>query len=167
MAQPKVCCRHLKAPDCQRLSVQMIMTDYYDGPTAGVFKCDLCDRAYRFFMIDWDDHQEVRIHALSALPKESFKRIELMKAQRGPKWWPEGREVDEILATAVKPEMVAAFCRWFETVLAARDVTEDDSEELQEWLQRTNFENMRDWFAFLGLRRGDEDRRIDHSHRTT
>lgn len=155
MVQPKVCCRELEAVGRQRLSVQMIMTDYYDGPTAGVFKCDLCDQAYRFFMVDWDDQQEVRIHALSPLPKESFKRIELMTAQRGPNWWPDGLEVDEILATAVTPKMVAAFCRWFETVIAAREVTEDDLGELQEWFRRTDFEKMRDWFAFLDLHRGD------------
>ena len=153
MVQPQVCCRQLDALGRQRVSLRMIVTDYYDGPTAGVFKCDLCDRAFRFFMVDWDDRQEVRIHALFPLPEESFKRIEEMQAQYGPKWWPEGPRIDEILATAAKPEMVAAFCSRFETVFAARNLMEADMEEVQKWFERTDFENMRDWFAFLDLRR--------------
>lgn len=140
-------------PGIKKLSLKLIMTDYYDGPTAGLLKCELCGRVYKFLMVDWDDRQEVRIHALTPMPTESFTRLEELTAKHGPKWWPEGAEVEEVLAQSGDATVMAAFSRWAEVIFAARTVTEADLKDVQEWMFRTDFENIRDWFSFLDIER--------------
>jgi hypothetical protein len=129
------------------------MLDYYDGPTAGLMKCEMCSRVYKFMMVDWDDDQEIRVHALAPISPDAFQRIEQIKAKHDPKWWPTGPEIDDIVATAETPTMVAAFSRWGDTVFAARNLTESDVKFVQEWLSRTDTTTARDWFSFLGLLR--------------
>jgi hypothetical protein len=153
MVDSKVCCQQFTAVGLNRPSLKVIMTAYYDGPTAGLFKCDLCGRVYRFFMVDWDGKQEVRIHALAPMPVDSFRRLEELQAEHGPKWWPEGLELEDVLAEAGNPNIVGAFSRNAETMFAARELTENDLKDIQEWFSPNHVENTRDWFSFLGIPR--------------
>ena len=148
-----VCCQQFANPGTKKSALSIIMLDYYDGPTAGLMKCQICNRVYRFTMVDWDDHQEIRIHALAAISPDAYERIERVNAEHEPKWWPAGPEIDEILATADNPSMVAAFSRWCDTVFAIRDLTESDLSYVQEWLSLEDLASARDWFSFLGLPR--------------
>jgi hypothetical protein len=148
-----VCCQQFLTPGIKKLSLKIIVTDYYDGPTAGLFKCEPCGRVYKFSMVDWDDKQEVRIHALTPMATDSFTRLEELTAKHGPKWWPEGAEVEEVLAQGGNATVIGAFSRWAQVIFAARSLTEADSKDVQEWMSRTNFENGRDWFSFLDIER--------------
>ena len=149
-----VCCRQFANPGTKESALSIIILDYYDGPTAGLMKCELCNRVYKFTMVDWDDRQEVRIHALAPISPDAYERIEKMKSEHDPKWWPAGPEIDEIVATAEDPSMVAAFSRWGDTVLAMRDLAESDLSYVRDWFSVENPASGRDWFSFLGLARG-------------
>lgn len=153
MLEAVVCCQQFADPGTNRSALAIIMLEYYDGPTAGLMKCEVCNRVYKFVMVDWDDRQEIRIHALAPISSDSFERIKQMKSEHEPKWWPAGPEIDEILATAEDPSMVAAFSRWGDKVLAMRNLTESDLSHVQEWLSLADPASARDWFSFLGLQR--------------
>ena len=153
MVESVVCCQSFVDIVSKSSALKMIMLDYYDGPTSGLIKCEVCCRVYKFGMVDWDDDQEIRIHAFAPMPPDSFQAVEEIKSKHEPKWWPTGPEIDEILATAEEPTMVAAFSRWGDTVFAARNLMEDDLKDVQEWLSLTDPTTARDWFSFLGLPR--------------
>ncbi|MES4793290.1 MAG: hypothetical protein C4321_10210, partial [Chloroflexota bacterium] len=56
----------------------MIVLGYYDGPTAGVMKCQECGAEYRFDLFDWDEREEepdVRVVAFRPLPPGSFAEL--------------------------------------------------------------------------------------------
>ena len=152
MAQ-SVCCQQFANPGNPKSALSIIMLDYYDGPTAGLMKCELCNGVYKFTMVDWNDHQEMRIHALASISPDAYERIEKLKLEHEPKWWPAGPEIDEILATAEEPSIVAAFSRTGDQVFAMRKLTEGDLSYVLEWLSLEDPASARDWFSFLGLPR--------------
>lgn len=153
MVQSLICCQKFAEAGSNRSALKMITVGYYDGPTSGLVECEVCSRVYKFAMVDWDDRQEVRIHALAPISPTAFTRIEQIKERHGPKLWLTVPEIDEILAEAKAPTMVAAFSRWGETVFAARNLTENDVKDVQEWLSLTDPTTARDWFSFLELPR--------------
>jgi len=62
---------------------------------------------------------------------------------------------DEAKRTALLAIFGWAFSRWADVIFAARMLTEADSKDVQEWMLRTNFENMRDWFSFLDIEQSE------------
>jgi hypothetical protein len=146
-----VCCQNLGGAGNAESPFKMITLAYYDGPTAGIAQCQCCPAEYRFMMVDWDDDQDVRIHAFAPLPAGSFMRVENILAKYEPTEWPTDKEIDEILGTAEAATMVVALSQWGEKILAARSLAEGDLKDIQDWFSLENPQAARDWFSFLGL----------------
>jgi hypothetical protein len=62
---------------------------------------------------------------------------------------------DEASGRRCSLSSVGAVSRWADVIFAARMLTEADSKDVQEWMLRTNFENMRDWFSFLDIEQSE------------
>ena len=81
MAQPKVrCCQIL--PDYPRSASpisKIIALGFYDGPTAGALRCQVCSRAFRFNLLSWgeqgDDELDVGEFSLAPLPDGAFEDL--------------------------------------------------------------------------------------------
>ena len=67
-----VCCHNLGGIGNAESPFKIITLTYYDGPTPGIAQCQSCSAEYSFMMADWDDYQEVRIHAFAPLPTGSY-----------------------------------------------------------------------------------------------
>jgi hypothetical protein len=124
-------------------------------------------------MIDWDNRQEVRVVSLSPLPGEAFQElVDALSKYELPKWpiwvpkWQFSSEeakriadsqVARTLEEASNPNLIVAWSRYGEVIIAAKPVSEPDLGDIQEWLSPQESKGNRDWFIFLGLRR-DEDK---------
>lgn len=153
----------------------IVVLNYYDGPTSGVIQCDSCLATYKFTMIDWDDYQNVRVHAFAPLPSESFRRIvDLLSKYEPPKWpiWYPLRpyasdqlydsvekQIHESLELAEPATLAVALSQWGEKVLAVRNLSESDMNDVKDWFSLEDPKAARDWFDFMGL-----VRKIDESN---
>jgi hypothetical protein len=79
-------------------------------------------------MVDWDDYQDVRIHAVAPLPNHSFERaVEVLSRYESPKWpmWfplcayasEDARiyvdsQINELLANSGVPVVLLAASQW-------------------------------------------------------
>lgn len=48
---------------------------WYDGPISGLARCKVCDQAFHFEMLAWDDEQAVRVYAFARINSEQYLRI--------------------------------------------------------------------------------------------
>jgi hypothetical protein len=124
-------------------------------------------------MIDWDDNQEVRIHAFSPLSSKSFQQVVDLLSKHEPAKWPMWfplqqyssnqlydvvqKELDEILGTAEAATMVVALSQWGERILAARTLAESDLKNIRDLSSLEDPNATHDWFAFIGLERGHSE----------
>ncbi len=147
-----VACTEGKSP-----FTKMIALDYYDGPTFGLLWDHRRSAAYKFDMLDWDDHHRVRVFSLAELPEGAFDRVAEACATTGPPAWPiwvpnwqfesdasrdaANRVVDAVLEQASRPHAVVAAEDLLDTILRARRTADQDLAAGQ------------DWFALLGLER--------------
>lgn len=117
----------------------VISIGWYDGTVSGLALDSLHSLAFRFDLLDWGWGQEVRVFALSPLAVTDFEEaVKLYDKSETPNWpiwypcWPSapleqesmGRELDAILARAARPEYAFASQSRFETILAAKLLTE-------------------------------------------
>ncbi len=132
---------------------------YYDGVTSGVAESATSSACYRLMMLDelpdWDEGNDIRIFSLALLPAGSLDRIVEVcpdrEHARWPVWVPSWRfdsesaqqsaerEVQSVLDNAAPPHMVIATDAGLRTIMASRQVTEEDLAKVSDWL------------AFLGL----------------
>src|SRR5579884_2430380 len=122
-----LCCRELSSLSGSRSPfAKMVVLGFYDGPTSGVAECTHCDSVYVFDTLAWDDAQDMRIYALSSLPREAMDElvnllsVATSEAPRWPVWVPiwrftspvsedhVRRQVDLILSRAGPPSFVVA-----------------------------------------------------------
>jgi hypothetical protein len=106
---------------------------YYDGATSGIAQCYQCSTAFRFDIIAWDSAQDRRIFAFSPINLHDFDSIISLYSQNPcfPKW-PQispdlerlSAQIDEYLARAESPEYIVASDGLFETVFAAKRLTD-------------------------------------------
>jgi hypothetical protein len=80
-----VCCLELPTRlNCYSPFLDDCSTSYYDGSIAGITRCAVCSRVYRYSMVAWDDDPEdveVRIFLFDLLmiaspPNQRLKSIE-------------------------------------------------------------------------------------------
>jgi hypothetical protein len=118
-------------------------------------------------MIDWDDNQDVRIHAFAPLPSKSFQQAVDMLSKYEPAKWPMWfplrqyssdqlydqvqKQLDEILGTAGTWTMVAALSQWGERILASRSLAEGDLKNIRDLSSLEDPIATYDWFTFVGL----------------
>jgi len=70
MTESVRCCQELPDfPAAKSPFSKLVILGYYDGATSGVLQCEMCQTAYRFEMLDWDEKQKVRNIALPHFPK--------------------------------------------------------------------------------------------------
>lgn len=156
MTESIVCCSKLPAlTNAKSPFSKLIAFGYYDGPTSGVLQCDICTKAYKFEMLDWDEDQDVRIFSLSILPNLAFAKIvEVCQHCENPKWpvwvpiwqFPSEEsqnkaeiEIEAILNTAMKPQIIVIAKNLTEEIIAARRMEENANKEVP------------DWFSLVGL----------------
>jgi len=125
---------------------RMVVTDYYDGPLAGLLECSRCGACFGFRMLDWDDLQNRRIYALSPTPA-SFDEIcrEV------------GLPVSVEQHTLIGAEDLAAAAALeralFGTTHARYVVATRDLRSVIDVWKRSSADEARDWFDMLGLSR--------------
>jgi hypothetical protein len=162
-----ICCHKYQDRGDVEARFFTVVLNFYDGPTSGVMRCRSCSAAYRFTMIDWDDNQDVRIHAFAPLPSNSFQQVvDLLSKYEAPKWpmWFTLRQytsnrlydlvekqLDEILETAGAATMVLALSQWGERILAARRLAESDLKNIQDLSSLEDPKAAYDWFSFIGM----------------
>jgi hypothetical protein len=145
---------------------KVISIGWYDGTVSGLAFDTLHSLAFRFDLLDWGWAQEVRIFALSHLALSHFEdAVELYTKFETPNWpiwyprWPSvpleqenmGRELDAILARAARPEYVFASQSRFETILAAKRLTEPASAFLPAKFDDQPSGNFDYWQKYLEL----------------
>lgn len=162
-------CRHLETGARAGPIYSIIALDYYDGPTSGVIRCQVCSAEFKFMMLDWDDHQGNRVYSLEPLPLHSFKQIEdvLSKYElpKSPVWFPlrqysskqdhefVEQQIAEILDQAASAIAVIAMSQWGETILAGKALNAIDMKYVRSWFTQEEPQASLDWFSFLGLNR--------------
>ncbi|MBI4854577.1 MAG: hypothetical protein HY819_22490 [Acidobacteria bacterium] len=130
------CCKQLtKSPNSPSPFFRIIVLDYYDGAKAGILQCQICSSVYKFDMIDWDEHQDIRIFTLSELPCQSFEiLISICQEIEKPKWpqwvinWqPNNITIDKrtqkILDLAEPITMIVVSTNLSSEIIGATDVT--------------------------------------------
>jgi len=155
MSEYLVCCQNLRGIGYIESPFKVITSAYYDGPTSGIAQCQSCSAEYSFVMVDWDDNQDVRIHAFAPLPSGSFMRVENILARYEPTEWPNDKEIEEILEMAGEVTMVVALSQYGNRVFGARTLAERDLRNIRDWFSPGDPEAGYDWFTFMEL-----DRRI-------
>ena len=169
-----ICCRRLPEFHNVESPFFIVALRYYDGPTSGIVQCQTCSAEFNFMMLDWDDYQDIRIHALAPLPSGAFKQVvDILSEHEVPRWpmwfplwqYPSRRvqdrleeQINEILARAGTATMAAAFSQWGDRILAVQSLAEVDLKDVQDWFSLEEPTAARDWFAFLGL-----DKRVQSS----
>jgi hypothetical protein len=118
---------------------KVISIGWYDGTTSGLALDSPCSQAFRFDLVDWGPGQELRVFSLSPIAVPDFEQtVKLYNKFETPIWpiwyprWPSapleqermGLELDSILARAETPGGVFASQSRFETILAAKRLTE-------------------------------------------
>lgn len=171
-------CPDLPAHWGSEVPCRIIGHDNWDGPAQGVLQCGKCAAEYIFDLIDWDEREgddDIRIFSLSPLPRGAFDALVEAHPKAGgdpfwPVWMPRWefaskedeksarQRTDEILSRAGKPELVMAWLGcWPNRIIVVKPLTEADRADLEFSLSRPRSANKgRDWFAFLGLERGDQ-----------
>ena len=56
-------------------NIEIVILDYYDGPTSGALLSLARNTAYRIVMLDWDDNHNVRIFGLAPLSPANFEKL--------------------------------------------------------------------------------------------
>jgi len=165
--EAKICCENDNGrTDVESLFLTVVL-NYYDGPTGGIMQCRSCSAVYKFVMVDWDEHQSVRIHALAPLPSKSFEQIvDLLSKYESPKWpmWfpvlqdsssevldSLERQLQKVLGLAEPATLVVGLSQWGDRILATRSLTASDLRNVQDWFSLEDPKSGRDWFSFLGL----------------
>jgi hypothetical protein len=190
MDDPVICCEHWASGAGSEWPFRRtVIFGWYDGPTSGIVECANCLAEYRFGLIDWDCHTEdaedPRIFVLEPLPSGSLDAL-LNVDPKNPFFegkhgtlsyrWRVAAETlpsevfqqvqkrfGEILAQEGSPELLVAWIRPGDPLLAARKLGAEDSLFLNEWLSsepkaaplpplREDYTD-HNWFAFLGLER--------------
>ncbi len=83
------CCRQLPtARPAASPFGEVICLDYYDGPVSGITRCTVCETAYVFRLLEWDQGQDVRVFSLAALPPSSFLEAVAICSKLGAPRWP-------------------------------------------------------------------------------
>jgi hypothetical protein len=121
---------------------------HYDGPTDGVLQCG-DGQTYRFDLLAWDkETQDVRVFALSPLPRPEWERlIALCTGREAPRWpvwafrWQEPlrQPIEDLLRRAGPVEWALATEDLLGEILRVKAVRPEER------VQVTN------WGAFLGL----------------
>jgi len=171
-----ICCQDLQGLYEQKSSfLKVISFGYYDGPTSGIAQCAKCSAAYKYDMLDWDEGQDVRIFSFAPLPSGIFSEIvkvcTKLEKPRWPLWVPRW----DFPSTSLKTDVESRISRLFDSarrptfVLASKDITkkilaskkleEIDQEFVQDYFSSGEKKDVRDWFAFLELRKTKQKKR--------
>jgi hypothetical protein len=166
-----LCCQEFTDPHGSlKPSAKVLAFEYYDGPTSGVLRCEVCSSVWRFEMIDSDDAIKQRVFALAPMPETSFDELVQVNLRFGEPRWPiwaptwrfeneeQGREVeslvDRVLSTAHLVQSVIVSAGILQPIKAARQLSPSEMFEIG------SPQAERDWFAFLSVDRdvdnGDE-----------
>ena len=147
---------------------KVISLGWYDGTTGGLALDSLERSAFRFDLLDWDPCQELRIFAMSPIAVPEFdKAVKLLSRSSAPKWpiwysgWPSdiaeqvrlGSELDAILLQASSPEFAFASQSRFETILAAKRLTQPSRAFLPATFEAYGSGDFEYWQEFLELRK--------------
>jgi hypothetical protein len=85
----------------------IVVLDYFDGETEGLLQCGICGRRYYFSLIDWDEHQDMRIFSIHAVDRAIFEAVaaELSATygRRNARYWvPNNPSISEALRANAK-----------------------------------------------------------------
>jgi len=179
MTESVRCCQELPDfPAAKSPFSKLVILGYYDGATSGVLQCEMCQTAYRFEMLDWDEKQKVRIYSLAPLPQNSFNDlVEVLKQCGKQPYWPNwvliwdfaseevesiaDRKVWQILDGANFVEFIVASECLHEKILVTKRVImeelkhflggppEKELELIPDWFAWDDVYSIPDWFAFL------------------
>ena len=143
------CCRFLVNGVDEALPFERVIAiGYYDGPTEGFTACSQCGQGYSFYMMDWDDKQDVRVFGLSPLDI-TLDAIETRLGLRV-----DGRYRVSIVPPLAESEnaYVGSLLRRIPTHVT---VVKGWPGRSSVWLHisRLDVKNITDWLAFLGIRR--------------
>jgi hypothetical protein len=169
--QAITCCQAippLASPEvADTLLENMLITEYYDGASAGFVQCPVCASVYHFITLDWSQNRFVRVVALSLVPADSMARLQSFFAEAPPRsrWIPKllqrasEQDLDrveaflsEILARAESPSIVLAWNVATGQVHSARNVSGLSSDQVISLfdLDRPVTQRQYDWFRELG-----------------
>ena len=81
----------MKLPTAERRDVpspirRLLLTDYYDGPKAGV-AVDVDGLVYTFEMLDWDDERGVRVFKVAFAPAVRWDDLRTALRSAAPREW--------------------------------------------------------------------------------
>ena len=145
------CCKLLVDGAMESLPFgRTIGTGFYDGPIEGFTECSACKQAYSFRTLDWDDLQDVRITAFAPLQismDEIAIRLKLSK--------PAGNRVPIVPPLSGPLEMfVKGLLASHPNHVAAVSNGWPGQSSVWRNIRELDFENIRDWFSFLGIVKG-------------
>lgn len=59
------CCKTVGSAIVKGVCFRIVIVDWYDGPSSGIFICEECQSYYRAFLIDWNEDHSERVFSLS------------------------------------------------------------------------------------------------------
>lgn len=144
----------------------VISIGWYDGTTSGLAVHSSSLLAFRFDLLAWGPSQEVRVFVLSPIAIQGFEQVVKLFSRfeppQSPIWypgWPSETqrksqlesELDSILKQANNAEFVFASQSRFETILAAKRLTQSSRTFVPHEFDAYGAGNFDYWQGFLEL----------------
>ena len=149
-------------------NVHMIVYDWYDGPTGGILIDPRDDRAFNFFLLDWDSDHHIRLFALQEVSRPVVDSLFKLTSEKPkwPVWYPKllikptrealewANSVDEY---RVRPGHVDSVLIWDsikELALGMRELEKGNQAKTMPWFDAAESAcGAPDWFKLLSLPR--------------
>ncbi len=167
MARLVLCCQNESTNDSNFPFSKTLVYEYYDGLVSGAMCCEKCSIVYKFELLAWDLHHEIRVFSLAVLPFDSFLHIiEICSQNDSPKWptWiPKWNyisdverdnayeTVEELLNNTGDIQFIIAYDMPNNTILAISEVKAEEQERVKSWRPWNEDPPGQDWFSYLGL----------------
>lgn len=147
MSHSTYCCKDLLSCGEGESPLHVVdLFDYYDGPVAGIMRCQHCSAVYSFEMLAWDKTFNTRILSLAPLPVDS-----VCEAVRQGLASTTEIGMRRILAQAAPVTMVVAWNQRTNQILAVKEPDDESRQEMSPLLDANAPDSNIDWFEYLNL----------------